>query len=477
VLGVLLLVLGTAAEPGDKFEKQFARSEARLARRFATLALRAEKEKQAATARRIFQRVLLLDSENRIARGKLKFKKKAGAWARAPEDAGALDRSVDTDPERAAKIRRELREIEELRAQETVKIALKAGLPDAARSALLAVLEFAPRIEAVHQALGHEEINGRYVRPELVAFARTLPERTAAWDACRKPAEATDTSRTMAFPGMSEAKLIARVGKRDVSSGFTRDATLLLAGRTECSHRLTRLLFGNSVVSWDPTPLYFLTPQQYRDFIHSRHTSEDERKGKTRFAAYRAKDCVAIRASSIATAIDTYSHNVGFLTVIRIAAPLKEDGKPDRARNSWLNEGFGLFLSLELFDTADCWFTSRAESTGKAQPTLPLPEIRTRKSCLAYVRGQLYDGALPPLREIWGNSLNNLDRVRAIQAWTFVRFLALYDPAAFARLAPALKEQTKGAQVDRTMRALEKAFGKKAAELERLWRAYLLELA
>ena len=63
VFGILLLVLGTAAEPGDKFEKQFTRSEARFARRFATLALRAEKEKQAATARRIFQRVLLLDSE------------------------------------------------------------------------------------------------------------------------------------------------------------------------------------------------------------------------------------------------------------------------------------------------------------------------------------------------------------------------------------------------------------------------------
>ena len=106
-----------------------------------------------------------------------------------------------------------------------------------------------------------------------------------------------------------------------------------------------------------------------------------------------------------------------------------------------------------------------------------MPETRSRAVCLAYVRDQLYDGSLPPLREILGNSLNNLDRFRALEAWTYVRFLALLDPEAFRKLPAALRAQAEGSQADRSERALSAAYGKEAAELERLWRISLLELS
>ena len=80
------------------------------------------------------------------------------------------------------------------------------------------------------------------------------------------------------------------------------------------------------------------------------------------------------------------------------------------------------------------------------------------------------------MREVFGSSLNNLDRFRAIYAWTFVRFLALYDPDGFRAFPKALRAETEGAQADRALRAIEKAFGKKADVLLALWRAYLLEL-
>jgi hypothetical protein len=140
-------------------------------------------------------------------------------------------------------------------------------------------------------------------------------------------------------------------------------------------------------------------------------------------------------------------------------------------------EGYGLHLSLDLFDSAETWFVSGGESAGKTTTTLPLPARLTRAACLAHVRDQLYDGSLPPLREIVGNTLNNLDKTRALQAWTFVRFLALYDPEASRSLPGALRGRTEDSKVGRSEGALQEAFGIDVAQLDSLWQAYLLELA
>ncbi|MHC4846996.1 MAG: hypothetical protein ACYTEG_00900, partial [Planctomycetota bacterium] len=247
------------------------------------------------------------------------------------------------------------------------------------------------------------------------------------------------------FPGDATSGSVARIGAREVVAASTPEQSKAFAAHSECPQKFARLLLGDDADIWDPSPVYFLSATQYRDFIYDRH-GKGARERRVKYAVYRA-------------------------------SPKKADGKRDTNRYAWFREGLGLLLSLELLDSAECWFSSSTESAGKAKPTLPLPANRTRASCLAYLRGQLLDGVLPPLREIWGNSLNNLDRVRALQAWSFVRFLALYDPPAFKRLPPALQEQGSGAQVERTTKALEKAFGKPAAELERLWRIYLLELS
>lgn len=470
------LLLGAAAG-AEESAARFARADRQAAGRFLSLALRAEKLEQGATARRLFERVIELDPDHATARRRLGYRRVDRAWTRASADAAAVDRLANTDPKKVLGLRKERLKLEQRHANEILRLATKYATPAEARPRIEALLAHVPRSEAVHKALGHERIGKRRVRPELTAYVRAERGRVAAWEACRQPGDAYATKETLHFPGLQEPKPVLRVVQRLVASGYTRGNTLYLARRTECPHALMRVVLGDDVKRWDRSPVYFLSRVQYEAFIRHRHKDTETRKRKLRFSTYDGQDCYAQKTGNLAVALDLYAHAAGFWTMGRLASPEKPGGGRDYDRYSWLKEGFGLLLSLAIFDTAHSWFTSRTESTGKAPPTLPLPETRSRAVSLAYIRDQLYDGALPPLREILGNSLNNLDRFRALEAWTFVRFLALYDPAAFRRLPAALRAQTEGPQVDRSERALSAAFGKDARELERLWRIWLLELS
>jgi len=470
------LLLGAAAEATEPAER-FVRADRQAAGRFLSLALRADKRKQRATARGLFERILEFDPNHATARKWLKYRRAEGAWTRASADGAAVGRLANTDPQKVVLLRKERLKLEQRRATEVLRLAAKYATPADARPRIEALLSHVPRSEAVHRALGHERIGKLWVRPELTAYARAAPERVAAWGACRQPGDAYATKETLNFPGLKEPKPVLRVEKRLVASGYTRGNTLYLARRTQCAHTLMRLLLGDDAVLWDGSPLYFLSPRQYKAFIRHRHADDKTRRRKLRFSFYKGGDCYAVRTHDFARGLDLYAHTAGFWTIQALAGPKKPGGGRDYEKYPWLKEGFALLLTLEIFDTAHSWFTSSKESTGKAQPTLPLPDVRSRDVCLAYIRDQLYDGSLPPLREILGNSLNNLDRFRALEAWTYVRFLALYDPDAFRRLPAALRAQEEGAQADRSERALSAAFGKDASELERLWRISLLELS
>ncbi|MHC4850288.1 MAG: hypothetical protein ACYTEG_17830, partial [Planctomycetota bacterium] len=183
---LVVMALCSLALAAD-LEERLRQADVRIARRFSTLGLKAEKLGQRATARRLFERVLALDPKNRIARGKLGYKKSGGAWARSSRSAIEIDAWEDSDPERAAKLRDERGKLEQMRAREVLKLTGKWGTPESARPALLALLDSLPRMEAVHVALGHEKIGAVYVRHELTDFMRAMPQRMTKWKACREP--------------------------------------------------------------------------------------------------------------------------------------------------------------------------------------------------------------------------------------------------------------------------------------------------
>jgi hypothetical protein len=444
------------------------------AARFLSLALAAEKDGQEATARRLFDRILDLDADHATARKRLGFRRKGSEWSRDSAAAAEVDRRVDRDPSQVEGLRTRRVALEEARASDLTRLLERCGALEEREQVLLGLLAVAPRSEDVHRALGHQRVGEDWARPELLGMARSAPERLKAWAALRAPAEVRPTAERVAFSKGGKAWDVVTVGERRVASSFGRAETVALAGQTELPHRLVRHLLGEDVKPWDRSPVYFLDTDQYKALVYSRHADGETRRRKLRFSTYRSSDCCAFRARTNAS--DLYAHTVGFWTTEDLVSPPGAEGKPDDDTYSWFKEGFSLLLTLELLDSAASWFTSRIESTGKAQPTEPMPEARTAANCLAYVRNQLYDGALPPLREIRGNSLNNLDRFRSLVAWSFVRFLALYDPDAFRGLPAALKAQTTGPEVERADRALEAAYGRPAADLDRLWRAWLLEL-
>ena len=63
-----------------------------------------------------------------------------------------------------------------------------------------------------------------------------------------------------------------------------------------------------------------------------------------------------------------------------------------------------------------------------------------------------------------------------MQAWSFVRFLLLYDAEAFRRLPALLREPQYGSELARADRALKACYGKGVDELAPLWRAFAIEV-
>ena len=59
---------------------------------------------------------------------------------------------------------------------------------------------------------------------------------------------------------------------------------------------------------------------------------------------------------------------------------------------------------------------------------------------------------------------------------TKMHSMGFHDPDGFAKLPAEMRKETQGPAPERTDRALKRAFGQGAAEMEALWRAWTLEI-
>jgi len=464
-----LLLLGSLASAA-KIDIELARADAKHARAFVKLADNAAKAGQKATARMLYERALALDPSNSKARRSLGYKRAKGEWAREREAAFEVARWRDTDRASLSEFRVKRRTLEAKRTADWIRIAREE--PDRLRG----LLRYTPRDEALHAALGHKMIGGRRVRPELEGFARSMPARLAAWRKCAASKTADPSDETTVISGLQGAQPVFRVGARQIASGFPAKSTAQFANKTECVQSMLRLTLGADAKPWDLGPVYFLRRDQYRDFLGALSLKPGERENWMKRRHYWGPKVQAFGARDLAEALDFYSHVAALYTIGKISGPFPKTD-PSRQSPPWLLEGYGLFVTLELFDTAETFLTSGRESTGKIESPLPPPTPIMRASALAHTRGELYVGSLPSLRELFGASMNGLDKVRSVQAWTFIRFLLLYDPDGFKKLPDAIRAQKGNSRADRSEAAIRAAFAIDAAKLERLWRLYLLELS
>jgi hypothetical protein len=148
----------------------------------------------------------------------------------------------------------------------------------------------------------------------------------------------------------------------------------------------------------------------------------------------------------------------------------------DEHAHAWLLEGSGYLVSLELFDAGNLSFASIDESKAKTQDARPPPAERTRAACLDWVRGEVRAGAGYSLEAICAKSLNELDLCASLEAYSFVRFLFIFDPEAAKKLPETLRVAKGATQVERVDVALRESFGKSLADLEPLWRSFVLQV-
>lgn len=481
-VALFLLLLARPAAAG--FEVAVERLDKAAARKLERIGEDALEAGAGATATRILERALALYPENSRLRKTLGFRREGRDWVRDPEEETRVRTRVDADPGAAAGFRGEAREVEGERARALARAAERHGLTPEIRAALLACLDRVPDEEEVHRVLGHEKVDGRYVRPELVPMARRRAEVVARWAAIRDAAAsaAPEPADPLAMPGVEEPLVRVRIGDRTVASVFAPKPTDLLARDTIAVLALVRDLFPEGPL-YDPPEVFFLDEPAYASFVMARYADEGRRRTALARSESHGTEFVAVRSTTPVHARDVYAHVVGYVSLQYLAAPpdpTGADGDVDVEAYAWLKEAAGYFVSLELFDSAESWFVSNLESAGKVRHVVAPPELRTKASLTAWLRTQMLDGEAWSLPEVFGKTLNNLDLLASVEAWSFLRFLALYDPAALAKLpealrAEALRAEATGPLPARADRALRAVFGADTATLERLWRAWLTQ--
>lgn len=460
----MLLLLAAAASAGD-LTAALRRVDRDAARRLLSLAQRAESDGQRAAAALLFARVVELEPREAAARVRLGYRLVRDGWQRAPEQEAEVKARTDADAPRAELFKKQWTDVEERRTREIIEACVKEGTPEERLAVLSPMLDTLPDCAELRTALGHVRVGDLWVVPELAPAARMLPLRLQAWRGHAEDPVAVERSAfVLRLPGLDVHLALLAADGCDVAS-----APDLGSAPAEAVARVrgfVRFLLGQDAELWTPPPVAFLGAEPYGAVVRALHKDEKEFVLYHRFENYEHRDFYAIRVHGEADAKERYAHGAGYLTMYGLVA------KGDERAHAWLLEGFGYLVSLELFDAGNLSYASIDESQAKASGAPAAPATRTRAACLAWVHGELRAGRGHPLEEIFSRSLNDLDLTASLQAWSFLRFLFLYDPDGAKRFPAALRDAEGATQVERTRAALSAAFGKDRAELERLWQLF-----
>lgn len=257
------------------------------------------------------------------------------------------------------------------------------------------------------------------------------------------------------------------------AGGTLPEADLLRGARSiPAPHAFLREIFGDSVRTWDRTEIAFLTRADYTVCVKAAFPPGEERDHWLRFRLMRKGDLAAFLCDDGEDAADSYAHAVGIYSADVWSTP---HGDGDRRSYAWFCEGMGYYASMALHKTGMTHYCGQ-ESSPKIPPTVPPPEGRYRHDLLSWLQGQILEGTTEPLRNVCGRTLNSLDLLMSLEAWSFLEFLAAYDPEALRDFPHALRAEEEGSFADRSERALQGCFGKGLPELEPLWRAFVLEI-
>jgi len=471
VIVILLLAATAPAKEPKPFKDALADIDRRTAVRLTGIAGKAARLRQHATARRIYERALKLDAENRKARAMLGFKKGHLGWDRPSDKESEINRRKDEDASKVANARRGLVNAEEWRAKQIAKACVSRKIVEAERARLLGLLRRTPRVKEVHQALGHTKQGKLWVRPEFERVAKAMKARVAAWRACgivRGPPKAT--GRFLIVPGYKKRPPLFQMDGFKATAWQMERTPGEFAAITPCAYQFVDLVAGTTNNAWRPDRICFMSAKAYRKMVYALHPDEATRKQRMRWIGYTYKYFFALRVYDYEWARDFHAHQVGYKTM-QNWVETKQGGSFE-----WFCEGFAYFTSLELNGTAILRFASAKGTGDKLRYSLPAPEEKTDKTVWPWLRANLEDDLCIPLSDLCNRSLNQLDFLGSIQACSLIRFLALWDATAFQRLPAALRSAEGSNDRERTEFALKQVYGMGYAKLEPLWLSFTLEI-
>jgi hypothetical protein len=455
------------------------------ARRLVAVGRRAGRDGQEAAERRILTRALALDPEQSAARLRLGWKRARGEWQRSPQAAVDVESRADTSYAAAAGHRERARTVEAWRAGRLLELATADGhLVPAERLLLLDVLSHAPDHDGVHEALGHTWTGGGWARPELLAAATSLTELEASWADLAGADVQVSRAHGADMPGIEADLPVFTAGNTHHVLGMpTRDATsadalgLSLAAVPVRLRQLHAGLFGDALRPWRRRNVWLTDRKGYLAAVDAHVADAAGRRRHRAQSALDLADTTVLWCDGPREAHDLYAHTLAFRTSYYGLGRWAPDGsRAGWDAHAWFHEGLAFLTTLELYDSASTVMFTRTGTSAKREAAHEPPASRGRAACLRYVRDALLDGTALSLRQVFSRTLNDLDLLASLEAWTFLRFAAAFDPDGLRRLPAELRAAQDGSYADRSAAAVERAFGRDLDEIERLWRTFTLEV-
>ena len=471
MIAMLLLATAAVAKDPKPLDEVLASIDKRTASRLIGSAGKAARLKQHATARRICERALQLDPENAGALTMLGYRRTRDGWERSREKQGVINTRKDADASKIAKARKDLVKAEEWRAREIARACVKQGAVEDERELLLSLLDRTPRVKEVHAALGHEKIGKRWVRPELAKVARSMDARIAAWRACgeipRAPKPLAKGYSMLRLQGPLDEYPFEGYSVMSYGLGGKPGD---YAAMTTCVYRFLALTLGGDKELAKDRRICFLDQNSYWKNICGIESSKEARKARYRYICHVYQGTRTFSVSGLVQARDYHGHSIVFYTLSDLLS------RKDGGKFYWFKEGLSYLATLEMVGTADLHMVSSRGTGEKVRYTLPAPEEQIAKFVGPWLRANLEDGLCLPLADLCNTGINQLDFLASIQAYSFVRFLALWDAEAFKKFPAALQAAGGKNDRERTEAALKAVYGKGYRELEPLWRAFTLEI-
>jgi hypothetical protein len=261
VTAVLALTASATAQAHD-LAGIVRKVEKRTVSNLLLLAKYAAQEDLQATARRIHERVLELDPENRIARARLGFRRVQDEWVREDGVSKEVAARKDGDAALGKKQQAAWERAEEKHLREVVRVCVKHGTLAQRRPILEPLLARLPRRTDLHEALGHVQVGDNYARPGMVEMVKLMPWRLQIWhNRATGPVTVTRSDFAGRVPGLADEPVYYLADGSDVAT--TLEAGREIAVAVARTQAFLRLLLGDEARRWQPSPVLFLQAKPY----------------------------------------------------------------------------------------------------------------------------------------------------------------------------------------------------------------------